>query len=181
MAAVSAAIVGAITNAIKHLLDDTLDTVSAVQNNSCIWQKMSISELAWRIAKDESEKLTGFPKSGSGPGARCAMYSFDTGKKCKVPYYALYSIRAKIFKGFDNHKQAAYWSKKAKKTKLVYDIKQKNLGKKPDPNTALPPDQGGKGSNKWSGGGGGGGNQQTLIYVAGGLLGLLIIMNATKK
>tara|TARA_Y100000034_G_scaffold116189_1_gene154219 strand:+ start:3272 stop:3814 length:543 start_codon:yes stop_codon:yes gene_type:complete len=178
--AVSAAVIGAITNAVRHLLDDTLDTVGAVQNNQCIWQKMSVKELAWRIARDESEKLTGFPKSGSGPGARCAMYAWDTGLKCKVPWYALYSIRSKIFKGFDNNTQAAHFAKKAKKAKLSYDIKQKNAGKKVDPNTGLPGEVGGKSSTKW-GGSSGGPSPDTLLYVAGGLLGLLIVVNATKK
>ena len=179
--AVSAAVVAVVTNAIKNLLDDTLDTVSAVQNNACIWQKMSLKELAWRIAKDESEKLTGFPKSSSGPGARCAMYSYDTGKKCKVPDYALYSIKSKIFQGFDNTLQAKSWAHKAKKAKLVDDIKQKNLGKKPDPDAALPAQVGGKQVDKSKWESGSAGNQQALLYVAGGLLGLLIIMNATKK
>ncbi len=182
MAAVSAAVVASITNAIRHLLDDTLDTVSAVQDNSCIWKKVSLSELAWRIVKDESEKLTGFPKSGSGPGARCAMYVWDTGEKCKVPWYALFSIRSKIFKGFDNAKWAAHFAKKAKKSKLMHDIQQKAKGKKPDADAGLPASQGGKKDSGWSAGSGSSGKDNTpLLLVATGLLGILVVSQVVNK
>lgn len=176
---ISATVVAAITKIVSALIDDTLDTVSAVQDNACIWKKMDLYELAKRIAYDEAEKLSGFPKSDSGPGARCAMYTWDTGLKCNVPTYALYSIRSKIFKGFDNKTQADYFAEQAKKSKLSYDIKAKQAGKKPDPDKGLPKSVGGKSDGDWNKVRGG--DNTTLLYVAVGLLGVLVVTQATKK